>query len=197
LVLALGSLTPATSSDFDISAAPTDISLAAGESASYTTSVAPAGGFRGTVTLSCSGAPAASTCSISPAQVTLDGNNPATATVTLTTVARSFLPRFAPRRFAPPMRVGKIPGSFFAYFLACVVLWRLACILRKRLLMMAAVVFPIALLCTSCGGSGSSPSPSITNPPPAVGTPQGAFKIVVTGTSTSLSHTANVMLRVN
>jgi hypothetical protein len=194
LVLALGSLTPATSSDFDISAAPTDISLAAGESASYTTSVAPAGGFRGTVTLSCSGAPAASTCSISPAQVTLDGNNPATATVTLTTVARSLLPRFAPRRFAPPMRVGKIPGSFFAYFLACVVLWRLACIPRKRLLMMAAVVFPIALLCASCGGNSS-----MTNPPPAqaVGTPQGAFKIVVTGTSTSLSHTTNVMLRVN
>jgi subtilisin family serine protease len=198
LVLALGSLAPPTSSDFDILAAPSDISLAAGESASYTTSVTPVGGFKGTVTLSCSGAPAASSCSISPAQVTLDGNDPATASVTLTTATRSFLPLVAPERFDPPVRVGKISAEFFAYLLACVVLWRLACVPRRRLLMSAAIIFPIALLCTSCGGGSSSAS--MTDPPPpapVVGTPQGAFTIVVTATSASVSHTASVTLKVN
>jgi hypothetical protein len=198
LVLALGSLTAATSSDFDISAAPADISLAAGESASYTTSIAPVGGFKGTVTLSCSGAPAASTCSISPAQVTLDGSDPATASVTLTTATRSLLPLATPRRFAPPLLVGKISLEVFAYLLACAVLWRLAGGPRRRLLMSAAIIFPIALLCTSCGGGSSSAS--MTDPPPptpVVGTPQGAFTIVVTATSAGVSHTANVTLKVN
>ncbi len=203
LVLALGSLAPATSSDFDISAAPSAASIAAGQSASYTASVTPVGGFKGIVTLSCGGAPAASTCSISPSQVTLDGNDPAIASVTLTTAARSFLPPVAPRRFAPPLALGKFLATFFAYLLVCAVLWRLARIPRKRLLLTAAVALPIALLCISCGGSSSSTNSSSTaNPPPTPpptqqGTPQGAFTISVTGTSANLSHTTNVKLTVN
>jgi subtilisin family serine protease len=199
LLLALGSLTPTTTiSDFNISAAPSDISLTAGQSASYTTSVTPVAGFKGTVTLSCGGAPAASTCSISPSVVTLDGNNPAIASVTLTTTARSFFPLVAPRRFAPPLPLWKLVASFFAYLLVCAILWRLARIPRKRLLLTAAFTLPIALLCASCGSSSSSST--TTNPPPTqqAGTPQGAFTITVTGsTSANLSHTANVQLRVN
>jgi hypothetical protein len=195
LVLALGSLTPTTTSDFNISAAPSDISLVAGQSASYTISVTPVGGFKGTVTLSCGGAPAASTCSISPSQVTLNGNDPAIAAVTLTTTARSFFPLVAPRRFLPPLLFGKLLATVFVYLLVCAMLWRLGRIPRKRLLLTAAAL-PLALLCTSCGNSSSSP----TNPPPTQhgGTPQGAFTITVTGsTSTNLSHTANVKLTVN
>jgi hypothetical protein len=193
LFLALGSLAPPMSSDFAISAAPTDISLTAGQSASYTTSVTPVAGFKGMVTLSCSGAPAASTCSISPSVVTLDGNNPAIATVTLTTTARSFFPLVAPRRFAPPLPFREL----FACLLVCAMLWRLARIPRKRLLLAAAFALPIALLCASCGGSSSSTT--IPNPPPTQhGTPQGAFTITVTGSSSpNLSHTTNVQLKVN
>ena len=197
LVLALGSLTPATSSDFAISAAPPNASIVAGESASYSVSVTPVAAFKGTVTLSCSGAPAASTCSISPSQVTLDGNDPAIASVTLTTAARSFFPPVAPQRLAPPLLLEKLPVMFFAYLLVCAALWRLARIPHKRLLMAAAVALPVALLCASCGGSSSSIS--TTNPPPTQpgGTPQGAFTITVSGTSANLSHTTNVMLKVN
>jgi hypothetical protein len=195
LFLALGSLTPPTASDFNISAAPSDISLVAGQSASYTASVTPVGGFKGIVTLSCSGAPAASNCTISPSQVTLNGNDPATATVTLTTTARSFFPLVAPRRFVPPLALGELLARVFAYLLVCAMFWRLARIPRKRLLLTAAVLLPLALLCTSCGSSSSS----TTNPPPTQpgGTPQGAFTITVTGTAASLSHTANVKLTVN
>ena len=208
LVLALGSLAPtgSTPPDFAISAAPPSASVTAGESASYTASLTPIGGFKGSVTLSCSGAPTATTCSISPLQVTLDGSDPALATVTLTTTARSLLPPVAPRRFVPPLSVEKLLGELFAYVLVCALLWRLTRIPRKRLLMAAALALPIALLCVSCGGGSSSSSSTTTNtpsppspPPPAppTGTPQGAFTIVVTGTSANLSHTANVMLKVN
>ena len=203
LVLALGSLTPpATASDFVISAAPPNASITAGQSASYTASITPVGGFKGIVMLSCGGAPAASTCSISPSQVTLDGTDPAIASVTITTAARSFLPPPGPRRFDPLLLV-KLLARFFAYLLVCVVcalLWRLARIPRKRLLLTAAVALPIALLFTSCGGSSSSTtSLTTTDPPPTQpsGTPQGTFTITVTGTSANLSHTTNVMLKVN
>src|SRR5258706_9866471 len=157
LVLALGSLTPpATASDFVISAAPPNASITAGQSASYTASITPVGGFKGIVMLSCGGAPAASTCSISPSQVTLDGTDPAIASVTITTAARSFLPPLGPRRFDPLLLV-KLLARFFAYLLVCVVcalLWRLARIPRKRLLLTAAVALPIGLLFTSFGGAG-------------------------------------------
>jgi Subtilase family len=203
LVLALGALAPPTSTspDFAISAAPSSASITAGESASYTASVTPVGGFKGSVTLSCSGAPTASTCSISPSQVTLDGSDPAIASVTLTTAARSFFPPVARRRFAPPLPFGKILAEFFAYLLVCAVLWRLARVPRKLVLVTAALVLPIALLCSSCGGSVSSPtnpgSGSGSPPPIPQGTPAGSFTITVTGTSASLSHTTNVTLKVN
>jgi len=201
LLLALGSLTPPTSSsDFDISAAPSALSITAGQSASYSASVTPVGGFKGTVSLTCGGVPALTTCSISPTQLPLDGTNPAIASVTLTTTAHSSFPPIAPRRFAPPQPFAKLLVRFFAYLFVCVILWRLARIPRKRVLLIVAVVLPLALLCTSCGGSTSSTSSSGgTNPPPPTqqGTPQGAFTITVTGTSANLTHTTNVLLKVN
>jgi MFS-type transporter involved in bile tolerance (Atg22 family) len=156
------------------------------------------GGFKGTVSLTCGGAPTLTTCSISPTQVTLDGINPAIASVTLTTTAHSSFPPIAPR-FVPLLPTPKLLVSLLAYLFICVVLCRLARIPRKRLLLTAAVALPLALLCASCGGSTSSSSSSTTtNPPPTQqGTPQGAFTITVTGTSANLSHTTNVMLKVN
>jgi hypothetical protein len=86
----------------------------------------------------------------------------------------------------------------FAYVLVCLLLWKIARIPRKRLLL-ATVALPLALLCASCRGSTSSTSSSTTtNPPPTQpGTPQGAFTITLTGTSGNLTHSTNVMLKVN
>src|SRR5258705_5724910 len=154
LLLALGSLTPPTSSsDFDISAAPSAISITAGQSASYSASVTPVGGFNGTVSLTCAGAPALTTCSICPTQLTLDGTNTAIASVTLTTTAHSLFPPIAPRHFAPPLPPAQILVKFLAYLLVCFLLWKLPRIPPKRLLLTAAVALPLALLCTSSAGS--------------------------------------------
>jgi len=201
LVLALQALSSGggASADFAISAAPADASIAAGQSASFTASVTPVGGFKGTVTLSCSGAPTASNCSISPSQVTLDGSDPATASVTLTTTARSYFTPVRLRRFAPPLLLVEGLAKFVAYLLVCALVWKLARTPRKLVLVSAALVLPVALLCTSCGsGSTSATNPMPSNPPPMQnGTPPGAFTIMVSGSSATLSHTASVKVTVN
>jgi len=74
--------------DFSISASPASDTIARGSSGTYTLTLSPIGGLTGNVSLSCSGAPGSTTCSISPSQVTLDGTSSAQATVTVT-VARN------------------------------------------------------------------------------------------------------------
>ena len=59
--------------------------VAPGQTANYTIAVTPYGGFDQTVTLSCSGAPAQSACSLSSSSVALNGSTPASVTVTVTT----------------------------------------------------------------------------------------------------------------
>lgn len=62
-----------TVGDFSISATPSSQTISSGHQASYTITVTPIGGLTGSVTLSCSGAPANSTCSISPSVDNLQG----------------------------------------------------------------------------------------------------------------------------
>jgi hypothetical protein len=58
-----------------------------GTSETVTLTIAPVNGFNQAVALSCSSLPANSTCGFTPSSVTLDGTNPATASLTLTTQA--------------------------------------------------------------------------------------------------------------
>lgn len=77
--------------DYTVSASPLGQTIAAGQTATFTLSTAPANGFNQTVTWSCTGAPTGATCSVSPSVLTMDGTHTATATVTLTTTARSMV----------------------------------------------------------------------------------------------------------
>jgi len=73
---------------FTPSMSPTSITVNPGSGGSSTLTVTPFGDFNGVINLSCTGAPAGSTCSVSPTSVTLNGTDtPQTATVTLTTTA--------------------------------------------------------------------------------------------------------------
>ena len=71
-------------SDFSISASPGSLTVLRSHSGTYTLTLSPLGGFTGAVSLSCSGAPSRTTCSISPSSVTLNGTSSAPATVTIT-----------------------------------------------------------------------------------------------------------------
>ncbi len=76
-----------TGPDFSISASPTSLTVTRGQSGTSTITVTPKQGFNQTVTLTCTGAPKNSTCTISPGSVTLDGTNAQTATLTISTTA--------------------------------------------------------------------------------------------------------------
>jgi hypothetical protein len=63
----------------------TSLTVVRGQTAVFTVDLAPVDGFAPSVTLSCSGAPAPYTCTVSPSSVSLDGSSPVQAQVTVTT----------------------------------------------------------------------------------------------------------------
>jgi hypothetical protein len=71
--------------DFSIISSPTSQTLKAAQKVTYKLTLAPLNGFAGTVSLSCAGLPANSTCSFNPASVRLSGSSSATSTVTVQT----------------------------------------------------------------------------------------------------------------
>jgi len=61
--------------DFSVSTSPASLTISRGHSGTTTLTVSPVLGFTGSVSLSCSGAPANTTCSLSPTQVSLSGSS--------------------------------------------------------------------------------------------------------------------------
>ncbi len=192
--------------DFAVSAGSGGTStVAAGKPAMYAVSVGGSGGFSGNVALSCSGAPTGATCAVSPTSVMVSGGTAATATVTVTTTARSEVvpptanrnDRWTPGTYGTP-RVVAIYAAFFA------TLFGLAAILgsrQRRRMVWAPVAARVLLLAglamSGCGGgsNGSGSNPSGGN---ATGTPAGNYTITVTATAgsgaTAVSHTTNLTL---
>ncbi|HET6930546.1 MAG TPA: S8 family serine peptidase, partial [Candidatus Acidoferrum sp.] len=185
--LPLGSGSP----DYNVAAAPSGSTIAAGQTATFSVSAAPIGGFNQAITWSCTGAPMASACSVSPASSPMDGSAAATTTVTVTTTARSNAMPAGNSPFALP----PIPWQILPLALTCslvaVVLFRLRRVKGFARLLGASAVLTLAAFCVSCStGTGSGP------PPPTQGTPAGTYTITVSGTSGSLSHSASFQLAV-
>ena len=74
-----------TGQDFSLAASPNSTTVTPGQAGNYTVTVSPLNGFSQKVALSCSGAPAQSTCTVSPGSVTLNGTANATANVAVVT----------------------------------------------------------------------------------------------------------------
>ncbi|HEX8816620.1 MAG TPA: FG-GAP-like repeat-containing protein [Terriglobales bacterium] len=160
-----------------------------GETAKYSVAVMPAGGFKQTVALSCSGAPADSTCSLSPNLIMLDGSKPSMVEVSITTAGTSAA---LMRPFAVAMCLAFSGIAGFMVFAGVGGRGRFFA-LTLLLLLSAAMVM------TSCGGgtmtnSGGSNPPSGGTP----GTAQGTYSILVTGSfssgSSRLAHSAKLTL---
>lgn len=168
LVQALQTLSPA---DFALSATPTTSTINAGLAAIYTLTVTPKSGFNKTVTLGCSGFPSGSTCVITPPAVTLDGTNPATATVTVQTTPRAAMVGAPPERIdALPPAVVTLLGELLATWIAWLLVWaaleRLGRASGRRPGFAAVLGLLAAAFClNSCGGGGRQ-TQNLPPPPP-------------------------------
>jgi hypothetical protein len=75
--------------DLMIGTSPNALVVPRGTQASATLTITPVEGLSGTVTLRCTGSPTFSSCTIFPATVTLDGTNPANATISVQVSSRA------------------------------------------------------------------------------------------------------------
>ena len=187
-------ITPSASqppgADFRIVAAPMNLTVAAGQPASFQVSVTGLNGFDSAVTFGCSGQPANTSCSFSPNSVTPQSGGTASTTLTLTTSS-------AP--YTPPMSMRAsglwLPLSGFGLF------GLVALESRRRRLRIGArgrwLGFAFGLICmlavaagiSGCGGySGSNTG----------GTPRGTTNLTITASSASgaITHSTSVSLTV-
>lgn len=167
-------------SDFSLAAANPSVTIGAGQTASYTLTVAPLEGWTGSVTLTCSGAPRGAACAITPATISLAGSSQ-TASVTVTTTAAGGIAAPPPDSGAPWETGGLI---LLALGLA-------AALATGRRRLSATLACGLLGCClAACGGTGNQP-------PVRLSTPRGSATLTVTATAGSLVHTLPLTLDVN
>ena len=164
----------------------TTVTVTAGQTATYSLALNSPSAYSGMISLACSGAPSASTCTVNPATVTL----PAQFSVTVSTTANAIA--------SPPSGAFRRPDGtsaanllwrllVFAAGLLCMATWlangyrRLA----ANLVLVAALAFLTGL--AGCGSSGANATVS--------GTPPGTYTFALTGTaSDNTSRSLNLTL---
>ena len=176
-----------TGQDFSLSVSPGSATVNAGQSVSLTLAISPDGGFNQPISLTCSGAPKDSTCAVLPSSVTPNGANVSSASVSITTTARSLL--LPPITSIPP----DITLRVVATVLSCAVLLALAASRRPRRIAFGFGAMLLIILASGCAGVTNNGSPSGTSS----GTTPGNYSLTVTGTSGNISHTAAIALKVN
>jgi FG-GAP-like repeat len=166
--------------DFTIGApsgSSTSRTISAGQTASFSLALAPAGSFSGTVNLSCSISPAATpapTCSLSSSSVQISDSGTQPVTVNVGTTGSSMMSRL--HSFDFPLAIMPLAGGL---------LWLGSTCLRPRnhkrvKAFLAPSLVLVLASCLSCGG-GSSPAHNVR-------TPSGTYAVTITATSGSLSH---------
>lgn len=177
-----------------VSESPSSNSLtisSAGGSATDTITLSSAGGFSGTVNLSCSvtytgsgTATDAPTCTLSPTQAQVSSGSTASTTLTVSTTAASsarlsnpFLPLGGGGALAAALIFIGVPRRR----------WRGLCFL-------AILGFAIAGICVGCGGSSGGSGGS--NPPGNPGTATGNYSVTVTATGGTMTSSVSIPLAV-
>ncbi|MBZ5489699.1 MAG: FG-GAP-like repeat-containing protein [Acidobacteriia bacterium] len=168
--------------DFSMDASPAGATIKAGQSATFTITISPVNGMNSPVTFACSGLPAASSCTFSPASVTPNGS-PVSTTLTLNTTAASSLavPIAGLHRWTS---TAWALGIVFGFF----VVGRNNRGKKARHFSAVFGIIALALLVASCGGGSPQPNPK-------TGTPPGFSSVTVTATS-GVSHSSALSVTV-
>jgi hypothetical protein len=184
--------------DFAVSTPASSASVSPGQSASFTFTVTPSGGFSSAVTFTCSPPlPTGVNCAFNPSSVTPANGQPGTTKLTISTAAPSAAVQQAASRTRnrSPWRQGEaivslagLLGFFFGRS-------KLTGAMRRSglyLLILPAIACMLSL--SSCGGSGSG-----NKTPTTPGTPTGTASVTVTAAvgSGGPQHTTAVTIVVN
>jgi len=146
-------------------------------------------GFVGDVTLTCSGAPANSTCTVEPNMVTLDGTTNVMITVTVATTAPAML---LPPLSWPPWLLGFALTLLLAEALRRRYIWTGRPMPHRAVPVLAAFLL-FSALWTSCGDDGTSDPAD-----PTGGTPTGTSTLLITAESQGqVVSTTELTLTVN
>jgi hypothetical protein len=170
---------------------PNSATVAAGQTANYTLSIGGEG-MSGTASLSCTGTPAGSTCSL-PSSLVFNATTPTTFTIKVITTAR--ITAALPRPASAP--ASSLPASWlWTFFLGMLfvpgVRLPKRCPRRwPRYLWLAPLL--LLLLTISCGGGGVM---SNSSQPQQTGTPAGTYSVIVHASSNSKTGTTSLTLNV-
>ena len=171
--------------DFSLSSSPSSDTLKAGSTATYQVAVSPVGGaFTQVVKVSCSGAPALTTCKMSPSSVTPNAGA-ATSTLTITTTASNA--RAVSRRSSRNLTIYAIWMPGMGLFGMILVGSRARSRGLRVILLLSLMTGGLMFMIGCAGGTG------ITTPP-QTGTAPGTYTIMVSGTSGALQHSIPVTL---
>ncbi len=170
-----------TGQDFIFEGTPGIATVSPGQSAAVSLSLEPEGGFAQQVSLSCSGAPPGSTCTVSPSTVTLNGTATVNATATIITTGPSSAFRFP--GYTAPID-GLLCLSLLGLFLGAVGAKN-----RWAIRTAVATILVLGLFTGACGGGGGGGGGTTT--------PGGSYNIIITAASGSDSHSLEFSLTVN
>jgi len=173
--------------DFNLTNSSGAQTTKAGLSATYNLDAAPLGGnFPNSVTFSCTGLPARSTCSFNPAQVTSGSGD----TAIILTIATN-----APIPVAATLRESLKLAACALWLPGLLIIGGLKHRLpknRRYFLFLPLILLTVGIL-QACGGGGGGAGSGGAGQP---GTPQGNYTITVTANSGSLVHTVSAALTV-
>jgi hypothetical protein len=169
-------------SDFTLSVNPNSVQVPAGGSVEAQLVLTPVNGLTGPVNLSCTGVPQGSTCSIKPNMTSLDGKNPITAAILISTTGPG---PTAGQSHSPESGKMELALSLLPIAFGCVLIPRC----QKKRIGVSTIVILVTLL-VGCGGT------SFSNKPPVSSTPAGHYALTIRAISGSLVHSSQLSLTV-
>jgi Domain of unknown function (DUF1929)/Legume lectin domain/PKD domain len=174
-----------TASAFTVTSAPSasTATVNAGQTAQYSLQLTPGPGYSGSVTMTCSGAPSTTVCSVAN-PIVLTSGSPTTFTVTVTTTARSSLAPYSSPRSAPPAvpYLLLLSVSVSLVLLAAMYGLKLRGSLSSRQLACTTGILVLVLAASGIAGCNGGSSTGPVNP---VGTRAGTYTLTLTPSATS------------